>query len=139
MEIACMTSSFYSCRDRETKISFNESISRLKAAGFDHVDLCLLSIGNPVNQFFGEDWEKKAYALREDAQKLGVTFIQSHMPYNPKRSFKAYSEEETAHFREVLMRGQRIAEICGVPNVVIHPLTEVNAPLVYGCPCPLQL
>lgn len=129
MQIASMTSSFYSCRDREGKISYNESIRRLKDAGFTHIDLNLASIDSPLNMFCSEDWEKKANALREDAEKLGVTFIQAHAPYNPKRSFKAYTPEETEHFREVLMRGLRIAQICGVPNVVIHPLAEVNAPM----------
>lgn len=129
MQIASMTSSFYSCRDREDKISYNESIRRLKAAGFTHIDLNLASMDSPLNMFFSGDWEKKACALREDAEKLGITFIQAHAPYNPKRSFKAYTPEETAHFREVLMRGQRIAQICGVPNIVIHPLAEINAPM----------
>lgn len=129
MKIASMTSSFYSCRDREGKISYNESIRRLKDAGFTHIDLNLASIDSPLNQFYGEDWEKTACCLREDAEKLGVTFIQSHAPYNPKRSFKAYTPEETQHFREVLMRAWKIAEICGVPNVVIHPLAKVDAPM----------
>lgn len=129
MKIASMTSSFYSCRDREGKITYNESIRRLKAAGFAHIDLNLASIDSPLNMFYGEDWERKAYLLREEAERLGVTFIQSHAPYNPKRSFKAYFPEETAHFRDVLMRGQKIARICGVPNTVIHPLAEVNAPM----------
>ena len=129
MKIASMTSSFYSCRDRETKITHNESIHRLKAAGFEHIDLNLTGIDNPLDMFFGEDWEQKAYALREDAESLGVTFIQAHAPYNPKRSFLAYSQEETDHFRQVLMRSEKIAEICGVPNVVIHPLAEVHAPM----------
>ena len=129
MKIASMTSSFYSCRDRETKISYNESIRRLKAAGFEHIDLNLASIDSPLNMFYGEEWEEKAYALREEAEKLGVAFIQSHAPYNPKRSFRQYSQEETEHFYEVLMRGQKISAICGVPNVVIHPLAEAAAPM----------
>lgn len=129
MKIASMTSSFYSCRDRETKITYNESIRRLKAAGFEHIDLNLASIDSPLNMFHGDDWEEKAHLLREEAEDLGVKFIQSHAPYNPKRSFKAYSPEETAHFREELMRGQKISQICGVPNTVIHPLAAVDAPM----------
>lgn len=129
MKIASMTSSFYSCRDREGKITYNESIRRLKDVGFEHIDLNLANIDNPLNMFCAKDWEHKAYALREEAEKIGVKFIQSHAPYNPKRSFKAFSAEETKHFREMLMRGQKIAEICGVPNVVIHPLAEINAPM----------
>lgn len=127
MKIASMTSSFYSCRDREGKITYNESIRRLKAAGFEHIDLNLASIDSNLNMFSGDDWEKKAHELREDAEKIGVKFIQSHAPYNPKRSFKAFSLEEKEHFREVLMRGQKISEICGVPNTVIHPLAKTDA------------
>lgn len=129
MKIASMTSSFYSCRNRDGKITYNESIRRLKAAGFEHIDLNLASIDNELNMFFAEDWEQKAHALREEAEKIGVTFIQSHAPYNPRRSFKSYPAEYEEHFKEVLMRGQKISEICGVPNTVIHPLAEINAPM----------
>lgn len=129
MKIASMTSSFYSCRDREGKIPYQESIRRLKQAGFEHIDLNLASIDSPLNPFYGDGWEEKAYLLREEGEKIGVSFIQSHAPYNPKRSFKAYTPEETEHFREVLMRAFTIAKICGVPNVVIHPLAAVDAPM----------
>lgn len=129
MKIASMTSSFYSCRDRSEKITYNESIRRLKAAGFEHIDLNLASIDSDLNMFCSDDWESKAHALREEAEKIGVKFIQSHAPYNPKRSFKAFSSEQEEHFREVLMRGQKISEICGVPNTVIHPLAIVEKPL----------
>ena len=127
MKIASMTSSFYSCRDREGKITYNESIRRLKAAGFEHIDVNLASIDNELNMFCAEDWEKKAHELREEAEKIGVKFIQSHAPYNPRRSFKPFPPEYEGHFREMLMRGQKIAEICGVPNIVVHPLAKADA------------
>lgn len=127
MKIASMTSSFYSCRDREGKITYNESIRRLKAAGFEHIDLNLTSIGSDLNMFYADDWEQKAHLLREEAEKIGVKFVQSHAPFNPRRSFKQLSKEEELAFRERLMRGQKICEICGVPNVVIHAINRVDA------------
>lgn len=129
MKIANSTGCFYSCRDRENKISYNESIRLLKAAGFEHIDLNFTTIASPLNMFSGEDWEKKAHALREEAEKLGVTFVQAHAPYFSRRSVKAYSAEEVEQIRQAMMRSQKISEICGVPNVVIHPIAEVNAPL----------
>lgn len=127
MKIASMTSSFYSCRDRSGKITYNESIRRLKEAGFKHIDLNVADMDNERNMFHGADWERKAHELREEAEKIGVKFVQSHAPYNPRRTFKPFPAEYEGHFREMLMRGQKIAEICGVPNTVIHPLAKVDA------------
>ena len=129
MKIASMTSSFYSCRGREGKITYNESIRRLKEAGFEHVDLNLADIDNSLNMFHGDDWEQKAHALREDAERIGVKFVQSHAPYNPRRSFKPFPPEYKEHFQELLMRSQRISEICGVPNTVVHPLATSDTPM----------
>ncbi len=129
MKIASMTSSFYSCRGREDKISYKESIRRLKAAGFEHVDLNLAGIDNNLNEFYGDDWEAKAHALREEADKIGVKFVQSHSVYNPRRSFKACTEEYRAHLQELLVRCAKISEICGIPNTVIHPLADLDVPM----------
>ena len=127
MKIASTTACFYTCRDREDKLSHIEAVRRLKAAGFEHIDLTLTFIDRPSNLFCCEDWEKKAYALREEAEKLGVTFVQSHAPFVPRRSLIVHTAEEVEHFRQMLMRSQRISEICAVPNIVIHPLSEGNS------------
>lgn len=129
MKIASMTSSFYSCRDREGKISQNESIRRLKDAGFEHVDLHLCGLNNGIDMFCSDDWERKAHALREDAEKLGVTFVQSHAPYNPKRAFAPNDPNFKEHVWNMQLRSLEISKICGVPNTVIHPLAAFDAPL----------
>ena len=127
MQVSIMTSSFSTCRDREGISTYNECVRRLKAIGVDHIDINLTSIDCEWNMFHADDWEQKAHALREEADKLGVTFIQSHLPYNDRRTFKPYPPEYEEHFREMLRRGQKISEICGVPNMVVHPLSDGDA------------
>ena len=129
MEIACMTRAFYSCRDRSETISQKEAICHLSAAGFSHIDLHLCGMGQGEGVFCGEDWEYRAHSLREEAEKLGVVFVQSHAPFYPQKSISAKEADYNEYFKRMLHRSLRISEIVGVPNTVIHPLILPEAPL----------
>ena len=128
MQIAAMTTLFYTCRDKTEKIPFVESVRRLKAAGFSHIDLPLQSVAKNENEFCGDDWRARAEELRNEAEKLGVTFIQSHAPFYLGGTYQHEDEEGNRHFEERLLRTAEIAKICGVKYAVIHPVQDPLCP-----------
>ena len=131
MKIATMTSSFYSYRNGKNKITPNESIRRLRALGFEHIDLSLGSIIREDSIFAGDDWQEQAYQLREEAEALGVTFIQAHSPFHATKGKHLNKPEDNAHFYKMLMRTADICKITGVPTTVIHPVISPEYPYDY--------
>ena len=124
MQIAAMTSVFYSKRNTREKTPAAESVRRLKNAGFSHIDLNLCGMGRGEQEFCGDDWEKQAEALRNEAEKLGVTFVQSHAPYYREPADPADREEYGAYFERMLLRSASVSRIMGIRYSVVHPLED---------------
>lgn len=125
--IANMTSYYATRRLTGERIPLTESINRLKANGFTHIDLNLCGMAREGGIFTGDDWRETAIAAREEADRIGVRFVQSHTPFYPGRVVDPAKPEYNAFMAEMTMRSAEINHICGVPVTVLHPMHT------YGC------
>ncbi len=81
--------------------SMEEAMTVIKNAGFDSADFSVQSVlGRP--EFSEENFEKSAYKLREHSEKIGLPLTQAHSGGDVVRSIK-------------------IASICGIETIIVHP------------------
>lgn len=127
MQIANMTSYFATRRLTGENIPTVESLRYLKESGFDHVDLNLCCMAQPGGLFTDDNWERDAHAVREEAEKLGITFVQSHTPFYGGRIIDPARPEYNAFFMKMFMRAAEVLDIVGVPRTVLHPMIAGGA------------
>lgn len=108
--------------------SFIEAIDMCYESGFRVIDANFCSAGNPKssNPLVFNDWEKRIDEIRNHAEKLGVTFSQSHSPYNSSlwSSTKALSSEAREWFIESNRRSIIASSMLGIKWVVTHAQTD---------------
>lgn len=96
--------------------SYCDAISCVAAAGFRHIDLDL-SFHNKEEGLDGDDWKKGVQKIRDHADRLGVTFVQSHV-LGAQNLFGPNVDEKKVR-RDII----RCIEVCGalgIPNMVMH-------------------
>lgn len=112
MRIATTTGDFgFYCRNDIDKLR------ELHRAGFRYVDLDMYSF-TPEHPYMQESWRDAVAALREEADRLGMTFVQAHSQGgNPLH-------DDPAHVEFLVAATLRSLEICrelGIKNTVVHP------------------
>lgn len=102
-----------------------EKLRELAAAGFRYVDLSMYN--NEAAAYMHDNWKADIRRLKDEADKLGLTFVQAHSP--------AFETLETLDPREdpVEKTKQTICsiEICGelgIPMTVVHAGVRRNTP-----------
>ncbi|WP_230399377.1 sugar phosphate isomerase/epimerase family protein [Novisyntrophococcus fermenticellae] len=123
MRLATMTNLFRDQRGLDTHIGYIESMRRCKAAGFDTLDLNMCAMFPGKTEFNREDWRAQADKIREEAEKLGIVFSQSHPPYRPSKFPHFKTKEEEDYFDEITRRSIIISGMLGVKWAVMHPVT----------------
>lgn len=128
MEYCSMSSSFYNQRGTKEKISVEESLKRHAALGIKNIDLNMCAVGRfGEHQFDREDWYKQACEIRELAEKLGLKFVQSHLPYRSVLSkWNFFDPESYSHMAEYTLRAMKISNIVGAQWAVVHPAWDEN-------------
>ena len=81
MNVAFMTSAISAKRNSTEKYSTLESMDMLYRMGFDRQDLSLNRMMFNESEFNGDDWETLAREVRDRKEKLGITFVQAHLPF----------------------------------------------------------
>ena len=83
MRLATSTCIFPKRRDG-SYTTLIDSISMCRECGFDVIDLNFCNANRPGSgsELLGDDWEKQVDLIGNHAAKLGVTFSQSHPPYD---------------------------------------------------------
>ena len=99
---------------------YSADIDRLRAlhaAGFRYVDLNMYSF-KTRSVYMGTEWREAALALKNEAEKLGMTFVQAH-----SQGGNPLSEDENAadFIVAATLRSLEICEILGIPHTVSHP------------------
>ena len=59
-----------------------DSISMCRECGFEVIDLNFCNANRPESELRADDWERQIDRIGNHAAKLGVTFSQSHPPYD---------------------------------------------------------
>ncbi len=94
-----------------------ESIRMCKEAGFDGIDYSLFKMkpNNDILNLPDGEREKRAYEIRNYAEKLGICFPQAHADFDLK-----YGEGKDSLNYHNLIRSLEFASMMGVPQIVVH-------------------
>lgn len=122
MRLGTMTSLFFTRRGREDRISYLESVRRCHDAGFRVLDANLCPLSRRQTTLHLDDWRQQVDEIRNEAEKLGMVFSQSHPPYRGRLD-RLETEEDRQYFRSMLLRAIEISAMLGVKWAVLHPET----------------
>jgi len=127
MRLGTMTTLFRDQRGKTEHIGYLESIRRCYDAGFRVLDFNMCALSRRQTNLHGEDWRRNVEEIRNEAEKLGVEFSQSHLPYRGRLE-KLDTEEDRQFFRDMTLRAIEISAMLGVKWAVIHPETPQDNP-----------
>lgn len=129
MRLSTSTNLFITDFKRDTFLPFNESIQRCYDVGFRVLDANLADATtsperrHPLTQ---DNWRQTMEEARNLAERLGIVFTQSHLPYD--KTFFLYGNNVTDEYKDFFLRmTQRAIEasaILGVKWAVVHPWTN---------------
>ena len=102
-------------------------IQRYKRLGFHCLDAIMCGAGDRDSPLRLQDWRGWARMLREEADKAGVTFIQSHVPFY---NFYTMPSSVPDDMEQMVDRSIQAAAILGAEYTVAHPATALGAPMV---------
>jgi len=129
MRLATSTCIFPSKREGG-RTSLEESIRLCYDCGFRVIDLNFCSASNPKSgsELVGDDWERNVDHLGELAAELGITYNQSHAPYdsNLYRPEQKISDEYRAFYAEGVRRSIIASAKLGVRYVTTHAQTATE-------------
>lgn len=108
-----------------------EVVRRCAAAGFEVMDVNFFHLHHPYHPFYGDNWKQKVDEVRNEAEKCGVTFVQSHLPYR-SLSVKydvemAKTPEGLAYFSKISQQAVEMSHMLGCAWGVIHPMDNPDA------------
>jgi len=124
MRLSTMTSLFRENREKIEYTSYIESMRRCKAAGFNVQDINMCAMLRNKTELNGENWKQVADDIKNEAEKLGIEFSQSHLPYRGGMSAEFSTQEEEDFFDEITKRALIVSNMLGVKWTVVHPVTE---------------
>ena len=94
-----------------------ERIRQLHQAGFRYIDLSIYSL-TPDCLYMQDGWQEAVWELKEEAQKLGMQFVQAHSPGgNPLDR----DGEKLDALVAATVRSIEICQLLGIRNTVVHP------------------
>ena len=129
MRLATSTCIFPSKREGG-RTSLEESIRLCYDCGFRVIDLNFCSASNQKSgsELVGDDWERNVDHLGELAAELGITYNQSHAPYdsNLYRPEQKISDEYRAFYAEGVRRSIIASAKLGVRYVTTHAQTATE-------------
>lgn len=120
------TSLNFAARSREGALELNESLSLVKNAGFDALEIDL-SRGIGAKALSSDNWENEIKGIREEAESSGFKIVSAHAPHNPKLYMPegAPSPEEREEFDKILCRSAKAASLLGAEILVVHPVDNL--------------
>ena len=120
------TSLNFAASSREGALALGESLSLIKNAGFDAIEIDL-SRGIGAAALSSENWENEIAAIRKEAESAGFAIVSAHAPHNPKLYIPecAPSAEERAEFDKLLARSAKAASLLGAKILVVHPVDNL--------------
>ena len=119
MKLATSTNILYE-RSDGSRIPVQDSIRLCAQAGYRFLDLCFVDQVSMKTAFLDSDWRSYLLALREQAEALGVTFVQSH------GALYDFCGRPDPEGEELVRRCVEGSSLLGVPWMVMHPATLVT-------------
>ena len=119
MKLCTSTNTVYERADGG-RVPAAESVRLCAGAGYTELDFCFVDQVFGRTEFLGPDWRAYVASFREQAETLGVRFVQSH---GPLYSFCSGRNEDTEEWLRRSLEGSRML---GVDWMVMHPDTLVS-------------
>lgn len=91
------------------------AIRLLAEAGFDAIDISLTDF-QADSPWLKPNWRSYVQQLKDEAQRLGVTFCQAHAPFPTSKG----TEADEIIFQHVV-RSIEVAALLDIPYIVVHP------------------
>ena len=128
MELGTSLNLFSRRRGQIAATSYLEQVTLCAEAGFRVLDLHCCDAVRPEREddLASDEWEKRIDEVGEEAAKRGLTFSQSHAPFNAKLYCygKQPSEEYLAYYHEMTRRAIIASGRLGVKWMVVHALND---------------
>ena len=84
MRLGTMTSLFRDRRECAEHFGYIESIQRCRKAGFTVLDMNLCALNRRQTTLHLDNWQEQVDEIRNEAERLGCVFSQSHPPLSPR-------------------------------------------------------
>ena len=115
MRLGTMTSLFRDRRECAEHFGYIESIQRCRKAGFTVLDMNLCALNRRQTTLHLDNWQEQVDEIRNEAERLGCVFSQSHPPYRRGREGTFATAEEEAFFRAMSLRALEITAQLDIP------------------------
>ena len=112
MKIATTTDNFLYYCDNDI-----DRIRELHRGGFRYIDLSMYFF-TPDSPYMSDDWKTPVRALKEEADRLGMKFVQAH---SQGGNFLKPDPEKAKFLVAATIRSVEICKELGIPNTVVHP------------------
>ena len=120
MQFGTMSILFREQLGTDAHIDYIECMRRVKAAGFDAIDLNLCQICAHKTTLHLHTWQKDAETIAKTAQDLGLKLPQCHLPFKSSK-VKWKSDDDYAYYTKMFYRAIDVAALIGFPWAVVHP------------------
>ena len=123
------TSLNFAASSREGALTLGESLSIIKNAGFDAIEVDLSS-GVGAQALRSSDPAKSLGEIRLAAEEYGVKIVSVHAPHDHRLYIPELqpTKEERAEFDRLLSLSAEAAHILGAEMLVVHPVSDlINA------------
>jgi sugar phosphate isomerase/epimerase len=115
--------SFFGKRLDDAYTPIIESMKRCKAAGFQVLDVSYCHAINGKTELATDDWEMHMNDIRNEAERLGIEFSQSHPVFLTGHPGNHPAEKQEL-FQEMMRRSVIASSILGVKWAALHPFDE---------------
>ena len=102
-----------------------QKLQELAAAGFRYVDLSMYE--NEATAYMHPGWKEDIHRLKDEADRLGVTFVQAHSPAFETLETLDPKEDPVQKTLETIRSIEVCAEL-GIPMTVVHAGVKRNTP-----------
>ena len=112
MKIATTTDNFLYYCDNDI-----DRIRELHRGGFRYIDLSMYFF-TPDSPYMSDDWKAPVRALKEEADRLGLQFVQAH---SQGGNYLKPDPEKAEFLVAATLRSIEICKELGIQNTVVHP------------------
>lgn len=99
------------------------AIDIMKEAGYDAIDMSLFCMSNDEDVFNSDGYKARALEIKSYADKVGIPFNQSHVPFT--FNWNNPNEYEERFFPRQI-RGLEITALVGAKIAVVHPIHHLE-------------
>lgn len=119
MRVGSMSIMFREQLGTDAHISYTESMRRIKAAGFEAVDLNLCQLCAFKTDLHRDNWEEYAQEIKKTAEELDLALPQCHLPFRSAK-VKWKTPEDLEFYKKMVYRAIDVAVYLGFPWGVLH-------------------